>query len=72
MSTFVIRCDVCEVEQELINCKHVDAKEAKCQECGGQTTIVPSICISKIHGYSEENGYSAEEIMYDGSKPRSF
>jgi hypothetical protein len=52
---------------ELINYKHSSAKEAVCTKCGGNTTIVPSVCINKIHGYSEENGYHRETINYDGS-----
>lgn len=72
MPTYIVGCEICEYEKELMGVSYETAKSHVCPECEGVTVIRPVKCINKIHGYSEENGYSREEIMYDGSSPRQF
>ncbi len=75
MPTFVLKCisESCgEILETNPMCRYSQAIQMECPICGAKTILQPQVVRGKVNGYSEENGYSTDEIMYDGSTPRPF
>jgi hypothetical protein len=72
MPNYVVGCTECEYEKELIAVSYDTAVAHVCPTCKCPTVRRPCVSINRITGYSEENGYTREEIMYDGSSARKF
>jgi len=73
MPQYLLRCVNEECKYEFTKlCSYSLIETLKCKECGSSIATVPTVCQGKINGYSEANGYSREELSYDGSSPKPF